>query len=399
MPLMVEPRSVLRSAQRVVVKIGSSSITEPEGGLDLFRLQALVNAIARRWLDGTQVVLVSSGAIAAGMTPLGLKRRPKDLATQQAAASAGQGSLVAAYAHAFTMHSLNVGQVLLTADDMHRRSHYVNASRTLERLLELEVVPVVNENDTVATDEIRFGDNDRLAALVAHLIDADALVLLSDVDALYDDHPSRPGASRIEVVSSRDQIAKVDISVSGAAIGTGGMVTKVAAAQMATAEGITVVLTSADQVDRALAGDDVGTLFLPTGNKKQARRRWLAHASHVEGRLILDQGAVDAVVQRQTSLLPVGVTRIEGTFRAGDTVEVCAPDGRVIARGLVGYDSAELAPLVGRRLIADGPEGPRGSDINDGLDNLRGPDRHSTGSPRNGRHRRTVIRRDDLVVL
>lgn len=378
MPPMHDARARLRDARRVVVKIGSSSITEPRGGIDMFRLQALVNTIARRWLDGDQVVLVSSGAIAAGMTPLGLSRRPKDLATQQAAASAGQGSLVAAYTQAFSMHGLNVGQVLLTADDMHRRSHYVNASRTLERLLELEVVPVVNENDTVATEEIRFGDNDRLAALVAHLIDADVMVLLSDVEALYDAPPRRPGAQRIPVVTGEKDLVGIDISAAGAAVGTGGMVTKVSAAQMAAAEGITVVLTSADLAPQALAGDDVGTLFLPTGAKKRARRRWLAHASHVTGRLILDRGAVEAVLQRQTSLLPVGVVRVEGTFRAGDTVEVCDQDGVVIARGLVGYDSTELTPLVGQRLDTD--------------QELR-------ARPRPGSSTRTVIRRDDLVVL
>jgi glutamate 5-kinase len=376
---MSDPRAVLRKAHRVVVKIGSSSITAPQGGIDLYRLQALSTIVAKRWLAGDQVVLVSSGAIAAGMTPLGLTRRPKDLATQQAAASAGQGSLVAAYTQAFRMHDLTVGQVLLTADDMHRRSHYVNASRTLERLLELEVVPVVNENDTVATEEIRFGDNDRLAALVAHLIDADALVLLTDVDALYDGHPRMPDSVRIPVVESPEQIAGVDITLPGAAVGSGGMVTKVAAAQMATAEGVSVLLTSADQAAQALAGEDVGTLFLPTGSKRRARRRWLAHASNVAGRLILDQGAVDAVVGRQTSLLPVGVTRVEGTFRAGDTVDLCDPGGGVVARGLVGYDSTELGRLVGRRLDAD----------------------HRTQArPRTPRSAtRTVIRRDDLVVL
>ncbi len=344
-----DAHAAIRDARRIVVKIGSSSITAPQGGIDLYRLQALASAIAKRWLAGDQVVLVSSGAIAAGMTPLGLTRRPKDLATQQAAASVGQGGLVAAYTNAFHLHGLTVGQVLLTADDLHRRSHYVNASRTLERLLELEIVPVVNENDTVATDEIRFGDNDRLAALVAHLIDADALILLSDVDGLYDGHPRSPGASRIPVVTSAGQIDGVDISSTGSHIGSGGMVTKVTAAQMSTAEGITVLLTAADHAGQALAGEPVGTIFLPTGTKRAARRRWLAHASNVTGRLILDDGAVDAVVRRQTSLLPVGVIRIEGRFAAGDTVDLCSPDGTVVARGLVGYDSSELAPLVGQQ--------------------------------------------------
>lgn len=376
---MSEPREAIRGARRIVVKIGSSSITAPQGGVDLYRLQALTSVVAKRWLSGDQVILVSSGAIAAGMTPLGLTRRPKDLATQQAAASAGQGGLVAAYSTAFHLHGLTVGQVLLTADDMHRRSHYVNASRTLEKLLELEVVPLINENDTVATDEIRFGDNDRLAALVAHLVDADALVLLTDVDALYDGHPRKPGTSRIPVVTSMEQISEVDISATGSAVGTGGMVTKVSAAQIATAEGISVLLTSAEQAAQALAGDDVGTLFLPTGRKRRARSRWLAHASHVTGRLVLDAGAVEAVVQRQTSLLPVGVTRVEGVFHTGDTVDLCAPDGRVVARGLVGYDSVDLNRVVGRRLdAATASARSRGG---------------SAPAPR------TVIRRDDLVVF
>lgn len=376
---MSEAHDAIRDARRIVVKIGSSSITAPQGGIDNYRLQALSGLIAKRWLAGDQVILVSSGAIAAGMTPLGLTKRPKDLATQQAAASAGQGGLVAAYTTAFRLHGLNAGQVLLTADDMHRRSHYVNASRTLEKLLELEVVPIINENDTVATDEIRFGDNDRLAALVAHLVDADALILLTDVDALYDGHPRLPGSSRIPVVTSMEQIADVDISATGSAVGTGGMVTKVAAAQLATAEGIAVALTSADRAAQALAGDDVGTVFAPTGRKRRARSRWLAHASNVSGRLVLDAGAVEAVVQRQTSLLPVGVTRVDGVFNSGDTVDLVDPEGRTVARGLVGYDSADLTRLVGRRLgSATASARSRG---------------RLTPSPR------TVIRRDDLVVF
>lgn len=370
-------RQSVSGARRVVVKVGSSSITLPEGGVDGYRLQTLATAIAKKWQAGTQVILVSSGAIAAGMLALGLDRRPKDLATQQAAASAGQGSLLASYTQAFSAFGLNIGQVLLTADDMHRRSHYVNASRTLERLLELEVVPVINENDTVATDEIRFGDNDRLAALVAQLIDADALVLLSDVDALYDGHPSKPGTTRIPVVENVDQLIDIDIATSGSSVGTGGMVTKVAAASLAATEGIPVLLTSATHVHEALTGEDVGTLFAPTGPKKSARRRWLAHASHVTGKLILDAGAVDAVVTRQTSLLPVGVTRIEGTFEAGDTVDLCDPQGVAVARGLVGYGAKELHSLVGHR-----------------LDDLT-----SRISPRGRGPGRTVVRRDDLVVL
>ena len=190
---MESVRDLIRTASRLVVKVGSSSLTTPQGMIDVDRVDALVEVLAARRKTGTQIVLVSSGAIAAGLGPLGLSTRPRDLATQQAAASVGQGVLVACYTSSFARYGLRVGQVLLTADDMMRRSHHANAQRTLARLLELGIVPVVNENDTVATDEIRFGDNDRLAALVAHLTRADALVLLSDVDALYDGDPRRPG--------------------------------------------------------------------------------------------------------------------------------------------------------------------------------------------------------------
>ena len=231
-------RDALRSARRIVVKVGSSSLTTREGGLDAGRLGALVDALAARRLGGCEVVLVSSGAIAAGLAPLGLARRPKDLATQQAAASVGQGRLVAEYTSAFARHGLTVGQVLLTADDVVRRGHYVNAHRTLERLLGLGVIPVVNENDTVATQEIRFGDNDRLAALVAHLVGADALVLLSDVDALYDGPPGRDGVRRVPLVRGPEDVDGIRLgSVGATGVGSGGMVTKVEAAGIAAVGG------------------------------------------------------------------------------------------------------------------------------------------------------------------
>src|SRR6476659_1429781 len=257
-------RSSVRDAHRVVVKVGSSSLTRDGGSLDVARLNALVDVLARRRLAGHQVVLVSSGAIAAGIAPLGLTKRPWDLATQQAAASVGQGALVAAYQRAFGAHGLTVGQVLLTADDVTRRSHYINAKRTLDRLLELGIVPIVNENDTVATQEIRFGDNDRLASLVAHLVHADGLVLLTDVDALYDGPPSRPGTTRVPTVVGGLGLDHIRIGGTGSSVGSGGMVTEVEAASIANSAGITAVRTSADQAREALAGKDVGTLFAPT---------------------------------------------------------------------------------------------------------------------------------------
>ena len=348
---MPTPRHVdLRTARRLVVKVGSSSLTTAGGALDGDRLGSLVDVIAARFLQGTQIVLVSSGAIAAGLAPLGLPRRPRDLATQQAAASVGQGALVAAYSLAFGVHDLTVGQVLLTSDDVTRRSHYANARRTFSRLLDLGVVPVVNENDTVCTHEIRFGDNDRLAALVAHIVHADALVLLSDVDALYDGPPSRAGTSRIPLVRGPADLKNIKIrgSGSGRGIGTWGITTKIEAAAIATSGGITTMLTSTAQAAEAMAGQDVGTLFAPTGSRRASRLLWLAHATTARGRLILDEGAVAAVVDRRKSLLPAGITRVEGRFSDGDPVDLCDPAGHGIARGVVNYDSAELPGLLGR---------------------------------------------------
>jgi glutamate 5-kinase len=341
-------RQQLPSAARVVVKVGSSSLTSPDGRLDPDRLRALVEVLAARRAAGGQVVLVSSGAIAAAIGPLGLSGRPRDLATQQAAASVGQGLLVAHYTRAFADHGLRVGQVLLTAEDTVRRVHYRNAHRALNRLLDLGVVPVINENDAVATDEIRFGDNDRLAALVSHLVHADALVLLTDVDALYSGPPSRAGSRRIARVDGPADLEGIDVSSRGSAVGTGGMVTKLESVAIASQSGIPVVLTSSAQAAAALAGEDVGTWFAATGRRTSIRLLWLAHAARTRGRLVLDDGAVRALVERHKSLLPAGVTGVEGEFEAGDPVEIVGPDGVVVARGLVAYASDEVPDLLGR---------------------------------------------------
>jgi glutamate 5-kinase len=346
---MSERRAVVTAARRIVVKIGSSSLTRPEGGLDQANIDALASALVGRLSDRTACVLVSSGAIAAGLRPLGLTNRPRDLATQQAAASVGQGLLIESYARAFGRHDVRVGQVLLTSDDMIRRVHYLNAERTLTKLLELGVVPVVNENDTVVTNEIRFGDNDRLAALVAHLVRADLLVLLSDVDALYTGPPSHPGSRRLDEVHGEADLEHVDLGgVGRVGIGTGGMITKVDAARLATSAGIPVVLASAGDVVAALAGEHTGTLFHPTGVRVASRLLWLAHATTPRGRLVLDPGAVAAVVDRRLSLLPAGITSVEGEFNAGDPVDLVDESGRPVARGLVNYDAAELPGLLGR---------------------------------------------------
>jgi glutamate 5-kinase len=380
-------RADVAAADRVVVKVGSSSITTADGGIDDERIGVLADALAARAGRGTQVVLVSSGAIAAGLAPLGLPHRPRDLATQQAAASVGQGLLVARYSAAFARHGVRSGQILLTADDLMRRAHYRNAQRTLGRLLELGVLPVVNENDTVATDEIRFGDNDRLAALVAHVIRAGALILLSDVDGLYDADPRRRGARRITHVLSPDDLDGVVLgragAGSGAGIGTGGMATKVDAAMIATEAGIPTVLARAGDVAAALAGEPVGTYFAPDHKRPAARQLWLAHATVGRGRLLLDDGAVAAVRAGHASLLPAGITGVDGSFDAGDPVDLCDADGHVVARGLVTYDAAEIPALMGRStkwLAAElGPEYEREIVHRDDLVVLRSPRRRRAG--------------------
>ncbi len=366
---------VMTDARRVVVKVGSSSLTTVAGGLDDHRLSRLVDTLAAARAAGTELVLVSSGAIAAGLAPLSLPRRPRDLSTQQAAASVGQGLLVARYAEAFASHGITVGQVLLTVDDVTRRTHYRNAYRTLGKLLELGVLPVVNENDTVATHEIRFGDNDRLAALVAQLVHAEALVLLSDVDGLYDGDPAKDGATLVPEVADAAALDSVRVGGTGrAGTGSGGMVTKVEAAEIATESGVGVVLTSAEHLPAALAGARVGTWFPPRARRRSTRLLWLEHVTEAQGRLVLDDGAVRALTQRQASLLPAGIRAVEGFFAAGEPVALVDETGLVVARGVVNYSSAELPRLLGRST-------------------------HALAAELGAEYEREVVHRDDLVVL
>lgn len=340
-------RALIADARRIVVKIGSSSLTGEGGKLAPQAVARLVDVLAAEHDKGRQVILVTSGAIAAGIGPLGLPGRPRDLELQQAAASVGQGILIAAYSASFARHAITVGQVLLTTDDMVRRQHYGNAQRALNRLLDIGVVPIVNENDTVATDEIRFGDNDRLAALVATVAQADALVLLTDVDGLYTAAPDTPGARRISQVHSADDVAGIDISRRGSAVGTGGMVTKLEAASLATASGVPVVLAAAADVAAAVAGEDVGTLFHVTGKRDTTRLQWLAHAAKVRGAVVLDDGAVRAVRGRRASLLAAGVVEVRGHFEAGEPVELLTRAGVPVARGFAGFSAEEAAQMQG----------------------------------------------------
>ena len=342
-------RAQIGSARRVVVKIGSSALTSLEGGIDRPRLDALADAAQERMLAGSDVFLVSSGAIGAGMAPLGLTRRPATLAGKQAAASVGQLEMARAWGDSFARHDRVVGQVLLTAADIGRRESAANAQRTLDRLRTLRAVPVINENDTVATNEIRFGDNDRLAALVAHLIGADALVLLSDVDALYDRDPREPGARSVPLVRGPQDLDGV-IAGSGGALGTGGMASKLAAARLASDAGIPVLLTAADRARAALSPDpQVGTVFAARSERMTARRFWVRHAADAHGAVTLDDGAVRAITENRRSLLLAGVTEVTGQFHFGDVIELRDVSGRVVARGIAQYDSIEVRRAMKER--------------------------------------------------
>ncbi|GAA1480391.1 glutamate 5-kinase [Gordonia sinesedis] len=348
---MSDAREALAHARSVVVKIGSSALTDLDQGLDSARLDRLADALEARMRAGSDVIVVSSGAIGAGIAPLGLRKRPTDLATKQAAASVGQLALAHAWGTSFGRYGRTVGQVLLTADDISNRAHHANAQRTLDRLRSLGAVAVVNENDTVATNEIRFGDNDRLAALVAHLAGADALVLLSDVDGLYDGDPRRPGpdgrmAQFIPEVTGPEDLDGV-VAGAGGALGTGGMASKLAAARLSADAGVPVLLAAAADADRALADASVGTVFAARRERLSARRFWVRHAADARGQIVLDDGAV-AAVSRRRSLLAAGVVGVRGRFYDGDVVELVDTEGTVRARGVSAYVADDVARMVRR---------------------------------------------------
>lgn len=373
-PERLTTRDSLPGARRVVVKIGSSSLTDGQGRLDEDRVRQIADTAAELAARGTEIVIVSSGAIAAALGPLGLRERPSAVALQQAAASVGQALLATAWQGAFARHGRITGQVLLTESDVIRPQTYRNVRTALEALLDLGTVPVVNENDTTATHEIRFGDNDRLAALVAQLLGADALILLTDVDALYTAPPSDPGAERIGQVEDVAKLAGVSIGSVGSKVGTGGMVTKLSAAQLASTTGTAALMTSAQQFSAALSGRDVGTFFPAQHGRRRSRLVWLRFATRGAGTVHLDAGAAEAVRSRRRSLLAVGIARVQGTFPAGVPVDLAAPGGEVIARGLTAFSSDELHVMAGRGT---------------------GEAREQLGE----RFGRAVIHRDQLVVL
>lgn len=342
-------------SRTLVIKIGTSSLTQPEAGhLALSTIATLVEVLCKLRRQGYQVVLVSSGAVGVGCTRLGLAERPRTIALKQAVAAVGQGRLMRVYDDFFTSLNQPIAQVLLTRDDLVQRSRYINAYQTFHELLKLGVIPIVNENDTVAVDELKFGDNDTLSALVASLLEADWLFLLTDVDRLYSADPRRhPDAQPISLVSQIEQLQlQVSAAGSGSGWGTGGMFTKIAAAQIATGAGVRTVITEGrfpGNIEKILQGATIGTQFEPQPRPLNARKRWIAHGLIPSGKLVLDDGAVEAIRGLGKSLLAAGVVAVEGKFISQDAVVLCDQSGHEVARGLVNYSSQELQQIRGHR--------------------------------------------------
>ncbi len=358
----------------VVVKVGTSSITDDAGVIDLPAIEKLCGEVAAARTEGHRVVVVSSGAIAAGLPALGMAR-PRDIATLQAVAAVGQSRLMRVYDEVLAAHELVAGQVLLAPLDFVHRSQYLHARQTVLRLLELGVVPIVNENDAIADDEIRFGDNDRLAALVAHLVGAELLVLLTDTPGMFTADPRlHADASLIEEILEVDLELERLAGGSGSVRGSGGMASKLAAAKIAAWSGVRAVIAGASRpgvLAAALNGEPgAGTFIRPHDRRLPARKLWIAFAVAASGTVVVDDGAKRALTERHTSLLPAGVVSVKGTFDAEDAVEIATTDGVVFAKGLVRHSSVQLALLAGRQTSELPPDTPR-----------------------------EVIHRDDLVVL
>jgi glutamate 5-kinase len=336
----------------VVLKIGTSSLTRTDGKLALAAIANLVECVVDLKAAGYGVVLVSSGAVGVGSARLGFTERPKEIALKQAAAAVGQGRLVRVYDDLFSQYGVTVAQVLLTRSDLEKRQSYINIYNTLQQLLKLGVIPIINENDTVAVEELKFGDNDTLSARVASAIEANWLFLLTDVDQLYSADPrGNPEAQPIAVVERIDDLT-VDSASRGSQWGTGGMATKIAAARIATSAGVTTVITNGSrpqEIQRILNGEAIGTLFKAQKNIDNARKRWLAHGTVPVGRIFLDEGAVQAICDRGKSLLPAGVIGVEGEFNEGDTVQIWAGTRQEIAIGTVNYSSEELHQISGQQ--------------------------------------------------
>lgn len=344
-------RAKLKEARRIVVKVGTKIICGSRGELDLHRIESLVQDLAVLWGKGLDVILVSSGSIGAGVGRLGLSRKPRTIPEKQAAAAVGQGILMQHYETFFTPHGVVVAQVLLTREDITNRERYLNARHTLQSLLGFRVVPIVNENDTVAVEEIRFGDNDTLAALVACLVDADLLILLTDLDGYYTADPNKNMEAELipEIYAITPEI-EAAAGGRGSALATGGMETKIMAAKIAMQAGIPLIIANGMKkgtLQAILKGEQIGTLFVPREDRMQARKLWIAFGSPVQGRLVVDAGAAGALLKKGKSLLPTGVVSVEGDFTAGNVVSIVDPTAQEIARGISNYDAQALQMIKG----------------------------------------------------
>lgn len=347
--------SFLFMSKIIVIKIGTSSLTRSESGnLALPTIASLVETLTSLRQKGYQVILVSSGAVGVGCARLNMLDRPKNINLKQAIAAVGQGRLIRVYDDLFSHLGQPIAQILLTRRDLMDRSCYVNASNTFNALLDLGVIPIVNENDTVATDELKFGDNDTLSALVANLVNADWLFLLTDVDKLYSADPRIvPSATPIDLVNSEEFAQlQIDVTNSGSGWGTGGMITKLRAARIASSAGVTTVITNGknpDNIPKILAGDSIGTKFTAQPKTENARKRWIANGLVAMGKIYLDDGAVKALCHQGKSLLSAGVTHIEGEFSANEAVELVNQQGHEIGKGIVNYNSEELTKIKGQK--------------------------------------------------
>ncbi len=356
-------QEIMTAAELVVVKVGTRVLTRPDGTLDDQRVASIAGQLARLWKSGRRVVLVSSGAVGAGLGRLQLKQRPTALSQLQAAAAIGQSLLIESYNRGLEPHALHAAQVLLTAEDLQDRSRYLNVRNALFALFDKGAVPIINENDTVSVEELQlsFGDNDRLAALVTNLIRAPLLVLLSDVDGLYDGDPNDPDTKVLsvvtDVVTARQDHVR-DGNHTGVQLSRGGMATKLQAAKIATSAGENVVIANGrqdDVLDRIVAGEDVGTLFVAEGPSVAPRKRWIGWSANPNGTLTLDAGACRAIESTGRSLLAVGVVKVTGGFAKGDVVALCEESGREFARGLINYNAGDMRTIAGqpKELIAE----------------------------------------------
>ncbi len=351
-------RELIDQTQLVVVKVGTNVLTGDDGRLDPERLQSLADQLQRLRAGGRQVVLVSSGAIGAGIGRLALPQRPTDLPHLQACAAVGQNFLMRAYQECLEKHGVTAAQILLTAGDFDSRGRYLNVRNTILALFEWNVLPIINENDTVSVAEIRFGDNDHLAAMVTNLLRAQLLVLLTNVDGLYDGDPREPGAKKVDTVPVIDGSIMDLAGGSKSSLGTGGMRSKLRAARLATSAGESVIMANGaipGVLDAIFAGEPVGTLFVAHGSSMPSWKRWLGYTARPKGLLLVDAGARQAVEKKGRSLLPIGVVRVQGEFEKGDVISLCDLDGQEFARGLTNYPSTDAGKILGMRTeqIAD----------------------------------------------